>query len=89
MVYTIGIKSCLGESLMLRKVLVSCGLVAPVLYVVTAIIGAALRPDDYSPIVYAISELLSNGAPNKATLDLVFNIYNALLLAFAIGAFLP
>ena len=72
---------------MLRKVLISCGVAAPVLYVVTAIIGAALRPDDYSHIVNAISELLSTGAPNKAILDIVFNIYNALLLAFAIGAF--
>ena len=72
---------------MLRKVLVPCGIAAPVLYVVTAIVGAALRPDDYSHMVNAISELLSNGAPNKAILDVVFNIYNALLLAFAIGAY--
>lgn len=72
---------------MLRKILVSCGVVAPVLYVVTAIVGAALRPNDYSHIVNAISELLSNGAPNKAVLDVVFNIYNALLLVFAIGAY--
>lgn len=72
---------------MFRKVLIYCGIAAPVLYVATAIIGAALRPN-YSHIVNAISELLSNGAPNKAVLDIVFNIYNALLLAFAIGAFL-
>jgi len=72
---------------MLRKILVSCGIAAPVLYIVTAIVGAALRPNDYSHIVNAISELLSNGAPNKALLDVVFNIYNALLLAFAIGAY--
>jgi hypothetical protein len=72
---------------MLRKILVSCGITAPVLYIATAIIGAALRPNDYSHIVNAISELLSNGAPNKAVLDVVFNIYNALLLAFAIGAY--
>lgn len=71
---------------MLRKSLIYCGIVAPVLYIVTAIVGAALRPD-YSHIVNAISELLSNGAPNKAVLDIIFNIYNALLLAFAIGAF--
>ena len=71
---------------MFRKILISCGIAAPVLYVVTAIVGAALRPD-YSHIINAISELLSNGAPNKAILDVVFNIYNALLLAFAIGAY--
>lgn len=72
---------------MFRKILVSCGVVAPILYIITAIVGAALRPDDYSHIVNAISELLSNGAPNKAILDIVFNVYNALLLAFAIGAY--
>ena len=71
---------------MFRKILISCGIAAPVLYVVTAIVGAALRPD-YSHIINAISELLSNGAPNKAILDVVFNLYNALLLAFAIGAY--
>jgi len=71
---------------MLRKSLIYCGIAAPILYVATAIVGAALRPD-YNHIVNAISELLSNGAPNKAVLDIVFNIYNTLLLAFAIGAF--
>jgi hypothetical protein len=71
---------------MLRKILIYCGLVAPIMYVTTAIVGAALR-SDYNHIVNAISELISNGAPNKAVLDVVFNIYNALLLAFAIGAY--
>lgn len=56
------------------------------MYVITVIVGAALRPD-YSHIVNAVSELLSNGAPNKAILDIVFNIYGALLLAFAIGGY--
>jgi len=54
---------------------------------ITVIVGAAIRPD-YSHIVNAISELISNGAPNKAILDIVFNIYNALLLAFAIGGYI-
>ena len=58
---------------MLRKILVSCGIAASILYIITAIVGAALRPNDYSHIVNAISELLSNGAPNKAILDVVFN----------------
>lgn len=71
---------------MSRKTLIYCGVVAPVLYIITAIVGAALR-SDYSHTVNAISELISNGAPNKAILDVVFNIYNVLLLAFAIGAY--
>jgi hypothetical protein len=77
----------LEKTVMLRKTLLYCGIVAPILYIITAIVGAALRPD-YSHIVNAISELLSNGAPNKVALDVVFNIYNALLLGFAIGGFI-
>jgi len=72
---------------MFRKSLIYCGIVAPILYVITVIVGASLR-SDYSHIVNAISELLSNGAPNKAMLDIIFNIYNALLLAFAIGGYI-
>ena len=72
---------------MLRKVLIYCGFVAPVMYFVTVIVGASLR-NDYSHIINAVSELISNNAPNKGILDVVFNIYNALLLAFAIGAYI-
>jgi hypothetical protein len=72
---------------MFRKVLLYCGIAAPILYVITVITGAAIR-NDYSHIVNAISELISNGAPNKAVLDVIFNLYNALLLAFAIGSFI-
>jgi hypothetical protein len=72
---------------MFRKILLYGGIAAPILYVITVIVGAAVR-NDYSHIVNAISELISNGAPNKAILDVIFNFYNALLLAFAIGGFL-
>jgi hypothetical protein len=72
---------------MSRKILLYCGMAAPILYVITVIAGAAVR-NDYSHIVNAISELISNGAPNKALLDVIFNVYNALLLAFAIGGFI-
>ncbi len=76
----------LEKLLVLRKILLYCGIAAPVIYIITAIVGAAVRTD-YSHIVNAISELISNGAPNKAILDIVFNIYNALLLAFSIGGY--
>ena len=72
---------------MFRKILLYCGIAAPILYGVTVIVGAAIR-NDYSHIVNAISELISNGAPNKAILDVIFNIYGALLLAFAIGGYI-
>ena len=72
---------------MIRKILLYCGIAAPILYGVTVIVGAAMR-NDYSHIINAISELISNGAPNKAILDVIFNIYGALLLAFAIGGYI-
>ena len=72
---------------MFRKILLYCGIAAPILYGITVIAGAAVRKD-YSHIVNAISELISNGAPNKAILDVIFNFYNALLLLFAIGGYI-
>ena len=72
---------------MFRKILLYCGIAAPILYGITVIAGAAVRKD-YSHIVNAISELISNGAPNKAFLDVIFNFYNALLLLFAIGGYI-
>ena len=72
---------------MIRKILLYCGIAAPILYSVTVIVGAAMR-NDYSHIINAISELISYGAPNKAILDVIFNIYGALLLAFAIGGYI-
>jgi hypothetical protein len=72
---------------MFRKSLLYCGIAAPILYVITVLVGAAVR-NDYSHMVNAISELISNGAPNKAILDVIFNIYGALLLAFAIGGYI-
>ncbi len=71
----------------MKKFLLFCGLAAVALYISTAIVGAALYPG-YSHLVNAISELLSVGAPNKAVLDVIFNIYGALLLLFAIGGFI-
>jgi hypothetical membrane protein len=47
---------------MIRKILLYCGIAAPILYGVTVIVGAAMR-NHYSHIVNAISELISNGAP--------------------------
>ena len=72
---------------MYRKLLLYCGIAAPILYGITVIVGAAVRRD-YSHIANAISELISSGAPNKANLDVIFNVYGALLLAFALGGYI-
>jgi hypothetical membrane protein len=79
-----GTKPSLENLIMFRKSLVYCGIAAPILYVITVVVGAARRTD-YSHIINAVSELLSNGAPNKFVLDIIFNLYNVLLLVFAIA----
>ena len=73
--------------MMFRKLLLYCGIAAPIVYEITVIVAAAVRRD-YSHIANAISQLISTGAPNKAILDVIFNIYGALLLAFTLGGYI-
>ena len=40
---------------MFRKTVLACGIATPILYILTVIVGAALRPD-YSHIINAVSE---------------------------------
>jgi len=71
----------------MKKLLILCGCSAAVIYVGTVILGGLLRPG-YSHISMAISELVADGAPNRALLSSFFLVYNALLSAFGIGLFL-
>ncbi len=64
--------------------LLLAGFTAPPIYLATVILGGALRAD-YSHVGNAISELLLNGAPNKALLDILFVIYNFLCLFGSVG----
>lgn len=72
---------------MRNKILMLCGILAPVVYVATVILGGILRPG-YSHVSQAVSELIATGAPNKSLLDALFAIYNFLTVAFGIGLFL-
>lgn len=67
-----------------KRTLYLAGALAPVLYLITVILGASLRAD-YSHISNAISELLLVGAPNKTLLDTLFILYNLMCLAGSIG----
>jgi hypothetical membrane protein len=72
---------------MRNKILMLSGILAPLAYVLTVVVGGILRPG-YSHIAQYISELIEAGAPNKAILDPLFAIYNILTIAFGIGLFL-
>lgn len=64
--------------------MILCGSLAPIVYLVTVVVGAALR-SDYSHVHNAISELIAAGAPNKPLLDAAFCFYNVLVALFGAG----
>lgn len=68
------------------RILFSFGVIAPLIYAGTVILGAWIRPD-YHHATHAISELTAVGAPNKMLLDSLFSLYNILLMGFAFGLF--
>jgi hypothetical membrane protein len=67
-----------------RRILFLCGVIAPVLFVFTAILGGAIRPG-YSHVSDTVSELFSPGAPNKLLLDPLHTIFALLLVLFGFG----
>jgi hypothetical membrane protein len=72
---------------MRHRLLMLCGLLAPVVYVAAVILGGILSPD-YSHKSQAVSELIEAGAPNKGLLNPMFAVYNLLTGAFGLGLFL-
>jgi hypothetical membrane protein len=72
---------------MLRKFLLACGIVAPVLYGVTTMI-APLRWEGYSAASQTISELFAVEAPTKAFVDPPLIVYSLLVYAFGVGVWL-
>jgi hypothetical membrane protein len=69
---------------MKHRILFLCGVIAPVLFVLMAILGGAIRPG-YSHISDTVSELFSPGAPNKHLLDPLHMIYALLMILFGFG----
>jgi len=69
-----------------QKLLLACGPLASVLYIVWNDVVAAGRWQGYSPKTQAISELSSVGAPSRGILVPWFNLaYSALMVAFGIA----
>jgi hypothetical protein len=72
---------------MKNKILMLCGILAPILYVATVILGGLLRPG-YSHIAQPVSDLIATGAPNKALLDSLLAFYNLFAFGFGIGLYM-
>src|SRR5829696_4367591 len=70
---------------MLRKILLGCGIVSSVLYVISDVIGA-LRYPGYSYTDQEFSELTAQGSPVRPLMIALNEIpYTLLVLAFAVG----
>jgi hypothetical membrane protein len=52
----------------MKKFFMLSGVLAPIIYVATVILGGLLRPG-YSHVAEAISELVATGAPNRPLLN--------------------
>jgi hypothetical protein len=61
-----------------------CGLIAPILFIFTTILGGAMRPG-YSHMSNTVSELFSPGSPNRFLLSSLHTLFTVLLLFFGIG----
>lgn len=68
-----------------RRVLLSCGVAAPLLYMVGHDLLAALLYEGYQPFSQAISELSSFGAPTRPAVLALLCVYSLLTLGFGIG----
>jgi hypothetical protein len=68
----------------IRKVLLGCGIVSSILYVVTLFLGAT-RWEGYSSFSQTISELFAIGAPSRPFVVPYLVVYDLLLYAFGVG----
>lgn len=66
--------------------LIGAGIVAPILYALTVVIGGAFTPG-YGHYSDTVSELVGIGAPNKALIDPILMVASLLGVAYGIEAF--
>jgi hypothetical membrane protein len=71
---------------MRNKIFLLCGILAPVVYVLTVFVGGVFTPG-YSHVSQYVSELIQTGAPKKIILGPLFALYNVLVILFGIGLF--
>lgn len=74
----------IGTSSTLLKVLLTCGIVAPLLFISTDILSGTLYTG-YNFTDQAVSELFAIGAPTSYLVVPLFTVYSVLLVAFASG----
>lgn len=68
----------------MRTALLLCGVLAPLLYVVTTVL-AGMQWEGYSSTSQTISELFAVDAPSRPLVVVLFLVHDVLLIAFALG----
>jgi hypothetical protein len=72
---------------MIRRVLLVCGILAPLLYVAMNIVGA-VQFKGYSSVSQTVSELSAIGAPSRPLWVRLAIVYGVLVVAFGLGVWL-
>ena len=60
------------------RALALCGILSPIVYVITVAVGGFLDPS-YSHVGKTVSELVEIGAPNRDLLNIMLVVYNVSL----------
>ncbi len=68
------------------RTLAICGILSPIVYVITVALGGFLDPS-YSQIGKTVGELVQRGAPNRDLLNAMLVVYNILIIPFAVGLY--
>jgi len=79
--------SVLSRQMMLRKVLLGCGILSSLIYVAATILGSMVWKG-YSSIDQTVSELFAIGAPSTSLIVPLFVAYALLIYAFGIGVWI-
>jgi hypothetical protein len=77
-------ESVATRRLMVRKLLLTCGIAASLLYIVMTILGAMMW-DGYSSASQTVSELFAIGAPSASLVVPLMLTYSVLMFAFGVG----
>jgi hypothetical protein len=76
-----------GKRFNTKKVLLFCGILSTVLYVIATILGA-IKWKDYDSISQSVSELIAIDAPSAPLVIPLFLIYSMLVFAFGVGVWI-
>ena len=79
--------SAVTRPLLVQKVLLGCGIVSSLLYIVAILLGA-MRWQGYNSISQSVSELITIDVPSAPLVVPLFFIYSLLIYTFGVGVWM-